>query len=227
MRKNLLKFVRVREFAPEAEFSNSSPSIILPNVICRYAIANDKLGKYGMSTPYQLSCNRNLNINGQNLLCFYLSLLKPEFTAQELSSCWILFLTFSFGYEGSYCDDCRDLDLCRDSALLAQEWRCAVPQCGQPYDQEVMENALLQIVRQRERLYHVQDLVCVRCNQVKAAHLSEQCACAGTYKCKEEATEFFSKMQIILNVATRQKFQLLQEFTSWILKDSWIAKLAI
>ncbi|XP_022957705.1 DNA polymerase epsilon catalytic subunit A-like [Cucurbita moschata] len=153
MRKNLLKYVRVREFAPEAEFSDPCSSIILPNVIC------------------------------------------------------------------SYCDDCRDLDLCRDSALLAQEWRCAVPQCEQPYNREVMENALLQIVRQRERLYHLQDLVCVRCKQVKAAHLSEQCACAGSFQCKD-VEDFFSKMRILLNVATRQKFQLLQEFTSWILEVS-------
>lgn len=200
MRKNLLKFVRVREFAPEAEFSNSSPSIILPNVICRYVITNGKVVKYGMSYS--------------KFNCFYLYLFSnPR---------WILFLTLSFGYEGSYCDDCRDLDLCRDSALLAQEWRCAVPQCGQPYDQEEMENKLLQIVRQRERLYHVQDLVCIRCKQVKAAHLSEQCSCAGSFKCKEDAAEYFSKMLVLLNVATRQKFQLLQEFTTWILENSWI-----
>ncbi|KAK4286365.1 hypothetical protein QN277_002926 [Acacia crassicarpa] len=152
MRKNLLRFVRVREFAPEAEFRDQSHSFILPNVIC------------------------------------------------------------------SYCNDCRDLDLCRDSALLNQEWQCGVPQCGQPYDREVMENALLQIVRQRERLYHLQDLVCVRCYQVKAAHLAEQCACAGSYKCKEDRTEFRNKMQVFYNIAVRQKFQLLQECTSWILE---------
>ncbi|KAL4274363.1 hypothetical protein AHAS_AhasUnG0001500 [Arachis hypogaea] len=146
MRKNLLKYVRVREFAPEAEFRDPCHSFILSNVIC------------------------------------------------------------------------RDLDLCRDSALLTQEWRCAVPQCGQPYDREVMENALLQIVRQRERLYHLQDLVCLRCNQVKAAHLSEQCACAGSFRCKEDVTEFRSKMQVFFNIAFRQKFQLLQECTSWILE---------
>ncbi|KAL5555227.1 hypothetical protein UlMin_037463 [Ulmus minor] len=152
MRKNLLKYVRVREFAPEAEFRDPCPSFILPNVIC------------------------------------------------------------------SYCNDCRDLDLCRDLTLLAQEWRCGVPQCGQPYDREVMENSLLQIVRQRERLYHLQDLVCLRCRQVKAAHLAEQCACAGSYKCKEDITEFRGKMQIFFNIAIRQKFQLLQECTSWILE---------
>ncbi|PPR80400.1 hypothetical protein GOBAR_AA40313 [Gossypium barbadense] len=117
-----------------------------------------------------------------------------------------------------YCNDCRDLDLCRDSALLVDEWCCAVPQCGQPYDREVMENALLQIVRQRERLYHLQDLVCCRCRQVKAAHLAEQCGCAGSFKCKEDVSEFRSKMQIFLNIAIRKKFQLLQECTSWILQ---------
>ncbi|KAK1561085.1 hypothetical protein Q3G72_034282 [Acer saccharum] len=152
MRKNLLKYVRVREFAPEAEFHDPCPSFILPNVIC------------------------------------------------------------------SYCNDCRDLDLCRDVALMAKEWRCAMPQCGQPYDREEMENSLLQIVRQRERLYHMQDLVCVRCNQVKAAHLAEQCSCAGSFRCKEDVSEFRSKMQIFLNIAIRQEFQLLQEFTSWILE---------
>ncbi|RVW54423.1 DNA polymerase epsilon catalytic subunit A [Vitis vinifera] len=130
MRKNLLKYVHVREFAPEAEFCDPCQSFILPNVIC------------------------------------------------------------------SYCNDCRDLDLCRDSALLAQEWRCAVPQCGQPYD----------------------DLVCLKCNQVKAAHLAEQCSCAGSFRCKEDVSEFQSKMQVFLKIAMLQKFQLLQECTSWILE---------
>ncbi|KAI3971229.1 hypothetical protein MKX01_021996 [Papaver californicum] len=152
LRRNLLKFVRVKEFDPVAEFRNPCLSFTLPNVIC------------------------------------------------------------------SYCNDCRDLDLCRDSALLADEWRCAVPQCGQPYNREVMENALLQIVRQRERLYHIQDLVCLKCNQVKAAHLAEQCKCAGAFKCKEDASEYHSKMQVFLNIAVRQNFQLLQESISWILE---------
>lgn len=123
-----------------------------------------------------------------------------------------------FFFFASYCNDCRDLDLCRDMALLAQDWHCAMPQCGQPYDREVMENALLQIVRQRERLYHLQDLVCIRCNQVKAAHLAEQCVCAGSFRCKEDESDFRSKMQIFLNIANRQGFQLLQECTSWILE---------
>uniref|UniRef100_A0A452YAT5 DNA polymerase epsilon catalytic subunit n=1 Tax=Aegilops tauschii subsp. strangulata TaxID=200361 RepID=A0A452YAT5_AEGTS len=152
MRKNLLKLVRVKEFAPEAQFQDPCASFILPNVIC------------------------------------------------------------------SYCNDCRDLDLCRDSTLQGHEWRCAVPQCGQPYHREEMENALLQIVRQRERLYHLQDLVCVRCRQVKAAHVSEQCNCGGSFRCKEEAPQFLGKMRVFLNVAVSQKFELLQDCVRWILE---------
>ncbi|XP_077235840.1 DNA polymerase epsilon catalytic subunit A-like [Tasmannia lanceolata] len=156
MRKNLLKLVRVREFASEAEFRDPCLSFTLPSVIC------------------------------------------------------------------SYCNDCRDLDLCRDPALLEHEWRCAVSQCGQPYNREEMENLLLQIVRQRERLYHLQDLVCLKCNQVKAAHLAEQCgfggSCGGSFRCKEDASEFLSKMRVFLNVAVYQKFHLLQECISWILE---------
>lgn len=121
-------------------------------------------------------------------------------------------------YIDSYCNDCRDLDLCRDSTLQGQEWRCAVPQCGQPYHREQMENALLQVVRQRERLYHLQDLVCLRCRQVKAAHLSEQCSCGGSFRCKEEPSYFLSKMRVFLNVAVSQKFQLLQDCVQWILE---------
>ncbi|XP_020214340.1 DNA polymerase epsilon catalytic subunit A isoform X3 [Cajanus cajan] len=152
MKKVLLKYIDVREFAPEAEFHKPCHYFILPDVVC------------------------------------------------------------------SYCNDCRDLDLCRDTALLTEEWRCAVPQCGQPYDRDVMENTLLQVARQRERLYQVQDLLCNKCNQVKAAHLSEQCACAGSFRCKEDAKEFREKMQILFNIAFCQKFQLLEEFVSWSLE---------
>ncbi|GAB2274640.1 DNA polymerase epsilon catalytic subunit A [Dionaea muscipula] len=152
MRKNLLKYLQVSEFAQEAEFCIPSSSFTLPNIIC------------------------------------------------------------------SYCNDCRDLDLGRDPSLNTQEWRCAVPQCGQPYDREIMENSLLQIVRQRERLYHLQDLACMRCKMVKDSHLAEQCSCGGSFKCKEDASQFLKKMKIFYDVAVQQDFQLLKECVSWILE---------
>ncbi|KAM0031519.1 putative DNA-directed DNA polymerase [Helianthus debilis subsp. tardiflorus] len=120
----------------------------------------------------------------------------------------------------SYCNDCRDIDLRENSALLSQEWRCSVPECGQPYDREMMENSLLQIARQRERTYHLQDLVCLKCKQIKAAHLAEHCGCAGSFNLKESATLFKDKMEVLLNIAVYQKFELLKECVSWILELS-------
>lgn len=118
----------------------------------------------------------------------------------------------------SYCNDCRDLDLCRDAALLEHDWRCAVPQCGQPYNKQWIENALIQIIRQRERLYQVQDLTCSKCHQVKASHLADQCNCAGSFLCTESPSEFVSKIQVFLNIAVYHQFQLLRECVSWILE---------
>lgn len=152
MRRNLLRYIRVREFAPEAQFSAAVTSFILPNIIC------------------------------------------------------------------SYCNDVRDLDLGRDPTLLTQEWRCAVPQCGHPYDREMMENSLLQILRQRERLYHLQDLVCSKCRMMKDRHLTELCKCAGPFKCLEDPSEFRRKMQVFYKIAVQQNFELLKECVSWILE---------
>ncbi|XP_076884641.1 DNA polymerase epsilon catalytic subunit A-like [Bidens hawaiensis] len=118
----------------------------------------------------------------------------------------------------SYCNDCRDIDLREDKALLTQEWRCSIPRCRQPYDREKMEYDLLQTARQREKIYHLQDLVCLKCKHVKAAHLAEHCACAGTFALKENATEFRGKMEVLLNVAVHQKFELLKECVAWILE---------
>lgn len=36
MKRNLLKYINVKEFAAEAEFLDPGPSFILPNVACRY-----------------------------------------------------------------------------------------------------------------------------------------------------------------------------------------------
>ncbi|KAH7426493.1 hypothetical protein KP509_10G003400 [Ceratopteris richardii] len=118
----------------------------------------------------------------------------------------------------SYCNDCRDLDICRDAALLERDWRCSVPQCGHPYDKEWIENALIQVVRQRERLYHLQDLVCSKCRQIKASHLAEQCACAGAFRCSETFATFQDRMRVFMNIAVYHEFELLKEIVTWILE---------
>ncbi|KAG2259850.1 hypothetical protein Bca52824_079144 [Brassica carinata] len=100
--------------------------------------------------------------------------------------------------EADNCDDYRDLDIRSDSALLTEkQWSCPDPQCGKIYDREQMENRLVRIVRQSEKMYQIQDLLC---NQVKAAHLTEQCECAGSFSCKESGSDFLKRMDVFLDI---------------------------
>lgn len=65
----------------------------------------------------------------------------------------------------SYCNDCRDLDICRDPELQAgQRWACAT--CAQPYDMAAIEARLVKLLGARVREYALQDLQCVKCKQV-------------------------------------------------------------
>ncbi|RLN07683.1 hypothetical protein C2845_PM11G04980 [Panicum miliaceum] len=169
----------------------------------------DKLLRTGKASLSQM------NLQVENLILTHKGDAALEFIKHIFA---VLALDQNVQHDILLLHDCRDLDLCRDSTLQGQEWRCVVPQCGQPYHREQMENALLQVVRQRERLYHLQDLVCLRCRQVKAAHLSDQCSCGGSFQCKEESSYFLSKMRVFRDVAVSQKFQLLQDCVEWILE---------
>lgn len=91
-----------------------------------------------------------------------------------------------------------------------------MPSCGQPYDRAWIENTLLQIVRQRERLYHLQDLTCIKCRQVKATHLADQCTCAGAFKNTISPAEFEKGLQVFLNIAKYHGFELLEEVVNWL-----------
>lgn len=64
----------------------------------------------------------------------------------------------------SQCNDCRELDLCRDPALQAGSWAC--PCCGAGYDAAGIEARLVAALQSRIRDYALQDLVCKQCKQV-------------------------------------------------------------
>ncbi|CDY26596.1 BnaA09g46810D [Brassica napus] len=88
----------------------------------------------------------------------------------------------------------------RLALLTEKQWSCPDPQRGKIYHREQMENRLVQIVRQSEKMYQIQDLLCIRCNQVKAAHLTEQCECAGSFRCKESGSDFLKRMEVFLDI---------------------------
>ena len=88
----------------------------------------------------------------------------------------------------SYCNDCRDLDLCRDDELARHSWNCRV--CGQPYSQPALEQRLVLALQHRVKEYQLQDLQCVRCKQV------------GWYKEEERVCRVWNKPRCVKEKVT-------------------------
>lgn len=120
----------------------------------------------------------------------------------------------------SYCNDCRDLDVCRDVGLQQRQWRCGVAACQQPYDVAAIEHALLQVVRQRAHTFQLQDLSCVKCKQVKRGHAAGQCQCAGAFVATQPPAAMRQGLRVFGNIARWHGFDMLQENVDWLLQTS-------
>ncbi|GAX75625.1 hypothetical protein CEUSTIGMA_g3069.t1 [Chlamydomonas eustigma] len=118
----------------------------------------------------------------------------------------------------SYCNDCRDLDLCRDSELAAHEWSCG--ECQQPYDQAAMEQRLMVALQHRVRQYQLQDLSCVRCKQVLAGHFRNTCGlCSGDLKPTLPVEVLKKQLVVFRNIARFHGFELLEQLSDWTLQS--------
>jgi len=83
------------------------------------------------------------------------------------------------------CGTCEDLDLCRDPRLFKGDdvefqWQCY--RCQHAIDRAYVESALVDVLHLRIVAFQVQDLVCTKCNAVRADNTSEACSvCSGTW----------------------------------------------
>lgn len=119
----------------------------------------------------------------------------------------------------SFCNDCRDLDLCRDDDLARHDWRCRV--CAQPYPLPGIERRLVSALQARVRAYALQDLRCVRCKQVAAGHLRRACGlCGGDLAPTMPPAWFRKQLTVFRNVAAYHGFELLQQTAAWLLMDA-------
>jgi len=120
------------------------------------------------------------------------------------------------------CSDCRDLDLCRDPDLAAGQWMCTArldehgPPCGQPYDKQWIEGALLTEINERVRKYQLQDLKCVRDGRVKVGHLANRCPCGGVFACSVADGALSDDLRVFSNIAEAHDFKILSETVEWM-----------
>ncbi|XP_046479124.1 DNA polymerase epsilon catalytic subunit 1 isoform X1 [Neodiprion pinetum] len=82
------------------------------------------------------------------------------------------------------CYHTRDIDLCKDNDRAFENnrhvWKC--PLCETSYDNAEIEFSLIDTLNRKCMGYILQDLQCVKCNQIKRENMNEYCTCAGQYR---------------------------------------------
>ncbi|KAK9824549.1 hypothetical protein WJX72_011249 [[Myrmecia] bisecta] len=118
----------------------------------------------------------------------------------------------------TYCNNCRDLDLCRDPDLQAHKWACEV--CANAYNLGAIEAQLIHTVQQRAQRYQLQDLRCMKCKQIASGHLRRQChICSGHLANTVTRAAFHKGLTVFRNVARYHSFELLMEIVGWLLEE--------
>lgn len=124
---------------------------------------------------------------------------------------------------GVVCDECtatRDIDLCRDAALLPPvilggsggvnetdapitlpKWKCDNPACLAPYDRLRIEEQLVADVQKMALEWCTQDLKCGKCKRLRSNEFMEHCACAGEWVATRDRGEVRKKMGVYGRVA--------------------------
>mmetsp|Transcript_42312 Transcript_42312/g.135440 ORF Transcript_42312/g.135440 Transcript_42312/m.135440 type:complete len:1109 (-) Transcript_42312:20-3346(-) len=116
-----------------------------------------------------------------------------------------------------YCNDCRDLDLCRDPALQEGKWECSVPECRHPYDLRQIESTLLLLVRRRVRAYQLQDLRDAKSKRVVSGQMSAIAKYTAGVVCSEGAEDARKSLRVFHNIAKYHEFELLKDTVEWLL----------
>eukprot|EP00043_Microstomoeca_roanoka_P015073 m.150253 g.150253 ORF g.150253 m.150253 type:complete len:2376 (-) comp16169_c0_seq1:102-7229(-) len=121
----------------------------------------------------------------------------------------------------TYCNACRDLDLCRDDNVTVDAnevtaWRCT--ECMNQYDREAIEQQLIDHVNQKMMMYQLQDLRCIKCKQVKDSNMHQFCDCSGSFATASTTREeLWQKLHTMQSIARSHKLEMLDELTTWAL----------
>ncbi|PRW20477.1 DNA polymerase epsilon catalytic subunit A [Chlorella sorokiniana] len=121
------------------------------------------------------------------------------------------------------CQDCQDLDLCRDPAIQRHDWHCSA--CGTERDVAAVEEQLCGLLQQASDGYQLQDLRCAKCASVAASHLQSHCdVCGGHLKATQAAATARQQVSVLRNIAEYQDMPLLRELADWQLGGGAVAQ---
>ena len=111
------------------------------------------------------------------------------------------------------CQDCQDLDLCRDASMQHEHPSCQV--CGAERDRDALEMKLLTILDTLVDGFVVQDVKCKKCGSTGSQHLKRQCdICGGHMDATRPASTIMDILHVIQRVAEMQGMDTLYEMAA-------------
>lgn len=150
-----------------------------------------------------------------------------------------LFDVREFGREGTFqnpseslrlaqvsCDNCtmaRDLDFCRDEALLPPPdgslavWRCSF--CDAEYSRNELEERLVGEVAGLVAGWVCQDLRCGRCGALRVNEFSEHCVCSGAWGETVRREEVVRRLRVYGRVAGAYGLRMLGDVVEGVVED--------
>ncbi|KAG2442618.1 hypothetical protein HXX76_002703 [Chlamydomonas incerta] len=198
--------------APEWTFPHLAGSYLRPEELGHPALAFVRVATHLLALDGRVG-EQALLLRRQLLKALHVNEFSGEAEFRELCQPFVLPDVIC-----SYCNDCRDLDLCRDEALAQHDWRCRA--CRQQLDTAGLERRLVGLLRREEAAYQTQDLACVKCKQVTAGHLRSLCGlCGGGLVVTRGPEAAARRLTVFRNLARFHGFGMLRELAGWLLGE--------
>jgi DNA polymerase epsilon subunit 1 len=111
-----------------------------------------------------------------------------------------------------YCNAVQDLNLFE----LSDPNNIICNSCSNPYEKDIIENKLIDLLQQYVLLYQIQDLKCSKCSLTKEDNMSNNCECSGGFVCKEDKNDIINTFKRFDEISTFFKFDWLKETLTYI-----------
>lgn len=115
------------------------------------------------------------------------------------------------------CQDCQDLDLCRDPSLQQGDIRCHL--CGMPRDIDALEMKVVSMLQNTVDAYLVQDVKCKKCGATGAQHVQRQCdICGGQMDTTKGSQHTLDTIAVIKRVSEIQHMDTLKDLCDHVMR---------
>lgn len=113
------------------------------------------------------------------------------------------------------CQQCgvtRDVDL---GVSITPECEC--DEIDYHANKMLIERRLIDLVRKKIISWNIQDVACIRCNEVRVRDISSLCECSGKFACMESGRDYQDFFRTVRHLAKFYKMSVLMSTVDWML----------